>query len=136
MDLGEGLRKAIAKLSGATIMDAKTIREFNKELQRALISSDVELNLVMALTNKIENAALKEKLPEGISPREYITNMIYEELVGLMGKEYAPEIKPKRILLMGIYGSGKTTTTGKLAKFYQDRGLGVGVIFDMAFNCW
>ncbi len=128
MDLGEGLRKAIAKLSGATIMDAKTIREFNKELQRALISSDVELNLVMALTNKIENAALKEKLPEGISPREYITNMIYEELVGLMGKEYAPEIKPKRILLMGIYGSGKTTTTGKLAKFYQDRGLGVGVI--------
>ena len=128
MDLGEGLRKAIAKLSGATIIDAKTIREFNKELQRALISSDVELNLVMALTGKIEDAALKEKLPDGISPREYITNMVYEELVNLMGKDYTPEIKPKRILLMGIYGSGKTTTTGKLAKFYQDRGLGVGVI--------
>ena len=122
MDLGEGLRKAIAKLSGATIIDAKTIREFNKELQRALISSDVELNLVMALTGKIEDAALKEKLPDGISPREYITNMVYEELVKLMGKDYTPEIKPKRILLMGIYGSGKTTTTGKLAKFYQDRG--------------
>ncbi len=128
MDLGEGLRKAIAKLSGATIMDAKTIREFNKELQRALISSDVELNLVMTLTKKIEESALREKLPGGISPKEYITNMVYEELVNLMGKDYSPEIKPKRILLMGIYGSGKTTTTGKLAKFYQDRGLGAGVI--------
>ncbi len=128
MDLGEGLRKAIAKLSGATIIDAKTIREFNKELQRALISSDVELALVTSFTKEIENAALKDKLPAGISPKEYITNMVYEKLVQLMGEDYVPEIKPKRILLMGIYGSGKTTTAGKLAKYYQDRGLGAGVI--------
>ena len=43
-----------------------------------------------------------------------------------MGESYEPEIRPKRILLAGIYGSGKTTTAAKLAKFYQDRGLGVG----------
>ncbi len=128
MDLGEGLRKAIAKLQGATIIDLKTIREFNKELQRAMISSDVELELVSAFTKKIEEAATKEKLPAGVTPKDYITNMVYEELVSLMGRSYEPEIRPKRILLVGMYGAGKTTATGKLAKFYQDRGLSVGVI--------
>lgn len=128
MDLGEGLRKAISRLSGATIIDAKVIREFNKELQKALISSDVEVSLVLSLTKKIEDIALKEKLPAGISAKDYITNILYEELVRLMGSSYEPEIRPKRILLLGIYGSGKTTTAAKLSKFYQDRGLSVGII--------
>ena len=128
MDLGEGLRKAIAKLSGATIIDAKTIREFNKELQKALISSDVEVSLVFAFTKRIEEKALHEKMPPGVSTRDYITNMVYEELVEMMGSSHVPEIRPKRILLAGMYGSGKTTTAAKLAKFYQERGLGVGVI--------
>ncbi|MDE1847300.1 MAG: signal recognition particle receptor subunit alpha, partial [Candidatus Micrarchaeota archaeon] len=124
----EGLRKAIARLSGATIIDAKSIKEFTTELQKALISSDVDINVVFSFTKKIEDAALKEKLPSGISPKDYITNMVYEELVGMMGDSYAPEIVPKRILLVGIYGSGKTTTAAKLAKFYQDRGLSAGLI--------
>ncbi|MEM0086732.1 MAG: signal recognition particle receptor subunit alpha [Candidatus Micrarchaeaceae archaeon] len=128
MDFGEGLRKAIARLSGATIIDAKTIREFNKELQKALLSADVDVNLVFEFTKKIEDAALHEKLPPGVTPKEYITNMVYDELVKLVGEAYAPEIKPKKILLLGIYGSGKTTTAAKLAKFYQDRGLSSGLI--------
>ena len=67
MDLGEGLRKAVARLTGATIIDAKTIREFNKELQRSLISADVNVELVVSLTKKLEDAALREKLPDGVS---------------------------------------------------------------------
>ena len=128
MDFGEGLRKAMARLTGATVIDAKTIREFTKELQKALISADVELNLVFSFTKRIEDAALHEKLPKGVSPKDYITNMVYEELVGLMGESYEPVLKPKRVLMLGMYGSGKTTTTAKLAKFYQDRGLSVGLI--------
>ncbi len=128
MDLGEGLRKAMARLSGSTVIDLKSIREFNKELQKALISSDVEVGLVFSLTKRIEEAALAGKLPKGVSQKDYITNMVYEELVKLMGESYEPDIRPKRILLVGIYGSGKTTTAAKLAKFYQDRGLGVGLI--------
>ncbi len=128
MDLGEGLRKAISRLTGATVIDSRTIKEFNKELQKALISSDVEVELVFALTKKIEEAALKSNMPQGVSQKDYITNIVYEELTSLMGKSYEPEIKPKRILLAGIYGAGKTTTAAKLAKFYQDRGLGVGLI--------
>ncbi len=128
MDLGEGLRKAISRLTGATVIDAKTIKEFNKELQKALISADVEVELVFALTKRIEEAALRSNMPEGVSQKDYITNLVYEELTRLMGKSYEADIRPKRILLAGIYGSGKTTTAAKLAKFYGDRGLGVGLI--------
>ncbi|MGC9098951.1 MAG: signal recognition particle receptor subunit alpha [Candidatus Micrarchaeia archaeon] len=128
MDLGEGLRKAIAKLKGATIIDSKTIKEFNKELQKALLSADVDVKLVFELTKRIEDAALHEEVPPGVSQKDFILNKVYEELVRLMGSKYEPEIKPKRILLLGIYGSGKTTTAAKLAKFYQDRGLSAGLI--------
>ncbi len=123
MDLGEGLRQAMARLQRATIIDAKTIREFNKDLQKALLSSDVEVKLVFNFTKEIEDKALRSRPPEGVAPRDYITNLVYDGLVELMGKTYVPELKPKRILLMGLYGSGKTTAAAKLAKYYQDRGL-------------
>ncbi|MGC8662186.1 MAG: signal recognition particle receptor subunit alpha [Candidatus Micrarchaeia archaeon] len=128
MDLGEGLRKAIAKLKGATIIDSKTIKEFNKELQKVLLSADVEVKLVFEFTKSIEDAALHEEVPPGVSQKDFILNKVYEELVRLLGKKFEPELKPKRIILLGIYGSGKTTTAAKLAKFYQDRGLSAGLI--------
>jgi len=128
MDLGEGIRKALAKLTRSTIIDAKTIKEFNKELQKTLLSADVEVELVLKFTKDIENAALKSKPPEGLAPTDYITKIVYDELVKLMGSSYTPELKKKRILLMGLYGSGKTTTAAKLARFYQNRGLSAGVI--------
>ena len=128
MDLGEGLRKAIARLTNATIIDAKTIKEFTKELQKTLLSSDVEVRLVLQFTGQIEEQALRVSPPPGVSPKDYITNMVYEGLVSLVGASYTPEIKRQRILLMGLYGSGKTTTAAKLAKFYQDRGLSAALI--------
>src|SRR5271163_985017 len=128
MDLGEGLRQAIAKLTRATIIDAKTIREFNKELQKTLLSADVEVKLVLKFTNDIEEKALRSNPPAGVSPKDYITNIVYEELVRLVGPTYTPELSKQKILLMGLYGSGKTTTSAKLAKYYQDRGLGAALI--------
>ncbi len=107
MDLGEGLRQAIAKLTRATIIDANTIREFNKELQKVLLSSDVEVKLVLKFTKEIEEKALRSKPPAGLSPKDYITNIVYEELVKLVGPSYTPELRKTRIMLMGLYGSGK-----------------------------
>src|SRR5271169_3619349 len=98
MDLGEGLRQAIAKLTRATIIDANTIREFNKELQKTLLSSDVEVKLVLQFTKDIEEKALNSKPPAGLSPKDYITNIVYEELVKLVGISYAPELAKQRIL--------------------------------------
>ena len=128
MDLGEGLRQALAKLTRSTIIDAKTIKEFNKELQKTLLSADVEVELVLRFTKDIEEKALKSKPPEGVAPRDYITNLVYDELVRLMGNTYTPKIQKQKILLMGLYGSGKTTSAAKLAKYYQDRGLSSAVI--------
>lgn len=128
MDLGEGLRQAIAKLTRATIIDAKTIKEFTKELQKTLLSSDVEVQLVLNFTKEIEEKALKSKPPAGLSAKDYITNVVYDELVKLLGKSYEPALKKQRILLLGLYGSGKTTSAAKLAKFYQDRGLSAALI--------
>jgi signal recognition particle subunit SRP54 len=128
MDLGEGLRQAIAKLTRATIIDSNTIREFNKELQRILLSSDVEVKLVLQFTKDIEEKALHSKPPAGLSPKDYITNIVYEELVKLVGPTYVPPLSRQRILLMGLYGSGKTTSAAKLAKYYQDRGLSAALI--------
>lgn len=128
MDLGEGLRQAIAKLTRATIIDANTIREFNKELQKTLLSADVEVKLVLAFTKDIEDKALKSQPPAGLSPKDYITNIVYEGLVRLVGPAYVPPLAKQRILLMGLYGSGKTTTAAKLAKYYQDRGLSAALV--------
>ncbi len=128
MDLGEGIRKALAKLTRSTIIDAKTIKEFNKELQKTLLSSDVDVQLVLKFTNDIEERALKSKPPEGVAPTDYITNIVYDELVKLMGSTYTPKLQRQKILLMGLYGAGKTTTAAKLAKFYQDRGLSAALI--------
>ncbi len=128
MDLGEGLRQALAKITRATIIDAKTIREFSKSLQKTLLSSDVEVQLVLQLTERIEERALKSTPPKGLPASEYITTIVYEELVKLVGKGIAPSMGHKRILLMGLYGSGKTTTAAKIAKFYNDRGISAALI--------
>ena len=128
MDLGEGLRKALAKLKHASIIDAKTIREFNKELQKGLLAADVEVALVFEFTKKIEEKALRSSPPPGVAPTDYITNIVYEELISLMGRSYDPQMGKRKVLLMGLYGSGKTTTAAKLAKYYQDRGLSSAVI--------
>ncbi|MEM3791401.1 MAG: signal recognition particle receptor subunit alpha [Candidatus Micrarchaeaceae archaeon] len=128
MDLGEGLRKAFAKIRGIEIVDSKSVREVNKEIQKALLSADVELDLTLELTKRVEERVIHKQLPKGISAKDYLFEVLYEEIVNVMGTSYQPEIKPMRIMLLGLYGSGKTTTAAKLARYYQNRGIGAGVI--------
>jgi len=129
MGLGEKLRGAMEALRNATVFDKDTVKEATKELQRALIAADVEVQLVLDLTKKIESEAVREKIPAGLTRREHVlkaTHGALAELIGA-GEKQAPE-KPKKILLVGLFGGGKTTTTAKLAKHYMKRGLKVGVI--------
>lgn len=118
--LGEKLRSAIDKISGAGIVDEKIVKESIKEIQRALINSNVEINTVLELSKKIEKKASEK--PEGnLSQREHITKVIYDELVRILGGKEIPE-EPKRILLCGLFGSGKTTNAGKLGLWYKKEG--------------
>jgi len=129
MDLGQGIRKALAKITGAALVDEKAVKEFSKDLQRVLITNDVEVRLVSSLCKRIEERILKEKATPGATIREHATKVVYEELSSLMGGEaYAPVVAKKKILLLGLFGSGKSTTIAKLAKFYQSKGLKVAAI--------
>ncbi|MEM0475752.1 MAG: signal recognition particle receptor subunit alpha [Candidatus Norongarragalinales archaeon] len=128
MDLGKGIRKALSRLTGAALVDEKTVRELTRELQRVLITNDVNVKLVFELTKKIEERALKEKPLAGLTAREHVVKVVYEELQRLLGGKFEPRLGKQKILLLGLYGQGKTTTISKLAKFYQSKGLKVGVI--------
>ncbi len=128
MDLGKKLREALAKLTGKPYVDADDVKALIKDLQRVLIASDVNVKLVLQLSKKIEERSLKSEKMEALSLREHVTKIVYEELVTLMGGSYSPKLERHKILICGLYGSGKTTTCSKLAHFYKTRGLSVGLV--------
>ena len=118
-----------AYLTFEDVVRHRLVKDIIKDLQRVLISSDVNITLVQQISNDIKKKALEEELPTGISRKEHLIKIIYDELVLILGgTSYAPRIEPHSILMVGLYGSGKTTTSGKLAKFYTKRGLKVCLI--------
>ena len=130
-NLGENLTNTMKKLVGMSVIDKKTIKEVVKDIQRALIQSDVNIKLVLDLSKKIETRALEEKPPKGITPREHVITIIYEEMVNLLGKEAVGldiNDRPYKILFLGLQGSGKTTTIGKLCRFLQKKGFNPAVV--------
>ena len=129
--LGENLTNTMKKLVGMSVIDKKTIKEVVKDIQRALIQSDVNIKLVLELSKKIESRALEEEPPKGITPREYVITIIYEEMVNLLGKEAVGldiNDRPYKILFLGLQGSGKTTTIGKLCRYLQKKGFNPAVV--------
>lgn len=131
-DLGKSLGEAVRKLLRLPIVDEKAIRELVRDLQRALLQADVNVELVLQISRNVEKRAIEEKLPPGISRREHVIKVLYEELTRFLGEE-APKItippgKTRVVMLVGIQGTGKTTAAVKLARFYQKRGLRVGII--------
>jgi signal recognition particle subunit SRP54 len=131
-DLSKSLGDAVRKLLRLPIVDEKAIRELVKDLQRALLQSDVNVELVLQISRSVEKRAIEERLPPGISRREHVIKVLYEELTRFLGEEAPKTIIPPGktyvIMLVGIQGTGKTTAAVKLARFYQKRGLRVGII--------
>ena len=129
--LSDSLRNTLQKIAKSLFVDEKLINELIKDIQRALLQSDVNVKLVFDLTEKIKKRALEEESPKGLTKKEQIINIVYGELVNFLGKEqHKIEVKQKpfRIMLVGLFGSGKTTTAGKLAKFYSKRGFKVALV--------
>lgn len=129
-NLGKSLRTTLRKIVNASNIDEGFIKEISREIQRALISADVDIKLVFSLTNAIKERALSEKPKPGLTQREHAINIVYEEMSSFLGKK--PEIhlekRPLKIMLLGLFGNGKTTTVGKLAWFFKKRGVKVGCI--------
>ncbi|MEB3817043.1 MAG: signal recognition particle protein Srp54 [Desulfurococcales archaeon] len=128
----EGLREAVARfLKGEGTYEA-AVKQFTRDLQRELIKADVNVRLVFELTKRISERARREEPPPGASRREWFIKIVYEELVKLFGGDREenplPPKTPWIILLVGVQGSGKTTTAGKLALYYARRGYRVGLV--------
>lgn len=121
------------KILRQTSLDEKTINQLVNEFEKALILSDVNLELVEKIGEKIRQRMLNEEPPPGVTKRDYLVKLLYDELVGLLGGEkthvvWPNKTKPYVILLVGLQGSGKTTTAAKIAKFYSKRSYRVGLV--------
>ena len=130
--LGQSLSQAMKKLLRLAVVDEKAVKELVRDLQRALLQSDVNVNLVLQISQAVESRSLEEKLPPGISRREHVIKVLYEELTRFLGEEPTKlAIEPGKthvVMLVGIQGTGKTTASVKLARFYQKRGMRPGII--------
>lgn len=129
--LGSKLKETLSKITGALFVDEKLVNELVKDIQKALLSADVNVKLVFDLTTRIKERMLHEEAPGSISKKDWLVKIVYEELAHFLGDdEFKLDIvkKPTTIMLVGLFGSGKTTTAGKLAKYFQKRGFRAALV--------
>ncbi|MEM4714465.1 MAG: signal recognition particle receptor subunit alpha [Candidatus Nanoarchaeia archaeon] len=130
-EFGEALKSTLRKLLKQTLIDEAFLKNFLGDIKKALLSGDVNLEVVNELIANIQNRVKNEKPKPGLTQRELLINIVYEELVKLLGTEQGKlEVtkKPTKILLLGLFGSGKTTTAAKLAKYFKKQGLKVCLV--------
>ncbi len=126
--LSNSLRDTIKKITGASYIDKNTIKEVSKDLQRILLKADVNVKTVLDLTKDLERRATEEKPPAGMADQDFLVKIIYEELLKILGKSSNISLKPQTVMMVGLYGQGKTTSSGKLARFFTKKGLTCGLI--------
>ena len=123
--LGAAFKKGFDKIAGAIFLDSKTIEQVVKDLQRALIQADVNVHLVKEIGERIKQEAKNEKIKNS-DRKEHLTKILHDEILKLLGgKKHELKIEKGKqtiVMLLGLYGAGKTTTTAKLAAYYAKRG--------------
>jgi signal recognition particle subunit SRP54 len=136
--LGSSLYNSLKKILHVSVVDEAAVKELVHDLQRSLLQADVNVKLVLELSKQIEKRALSEKVPKGIPRREHVIKVVYEELTKFLGeKRISLKLNSKKrnvFLLVGIQGSGKTTTAAKLARYLQKRGYKTALICTDTFR--
>ena len=126
--LSSTLKKTTDKIANAIFLDKNLVDSIVKDLQRALIEADVNIHLVLQLSQKIKQSALDERI-KGIEKREHLIKILHDELIKILGTQKSVILAKKNtFMLVGLYGSGKTTTIGKIASYYAKRGHKVAAI--------
>ncbi|MFH1451967.1 MAG: signal recognition particle receptor subunit alpha [archaeon] len=120
--LGSALKSGVKKISNAIFLDKKLIDGIIKDIQKALIEADVNIELVFTLSQKIKKLAYDETI-RGIDKKEQLITLIHDEIKNLLGEKKILELPKKaKIMFLGLYGAGKTTTIAKLGFYYSKRG--------------
>src|SRR6201986_4365488 len=125
-NLSEKLQRTFKNLRGQGTITEENIGEALREIRVALLEADVNLNVVKELVDHIREKALGSQVMTALSPTEQVVKIVRDELVALLGKDTArfnfASRPPTVILMAGLQGSGKTTTSGKLAAWLRKGG--------------
>ena len=127
--LSEILRKATDKIANAIFLDKNLVDSIIKDLQRALIEADVNILMVKELSDRIRKSALDERI-KGLKKKEHIIKLLHDEISGILGEHRQLKLQKKqnRIMFIGLYGAGKTTTVAKLGNYFSKRGNKVALV--------
>jgi signal recognition particle subunit SRP54 len=125
-NLSDKLQRSFKNLRSQGTLSEENIADAIREIRLALLESDVNLNVVNELVDHIRTRALGTQVTTALSPSEQIVKIVHDELVNVLGKDTArfktSSQPPSVILMAGLQGSGKTTTSGKLAQWLKKSG--------------
>jgi len=125
-NLSANIDSAFRKLKGQGKITEINVAETLKEIRRALIDADVNYKVAKEFTKKVREEALGKEILISVTPGQLMTKIVHEELTKLMGGENEgvtiAKNPPTVILISGLQGSGKTTFTGKLARYFKGKG--------------
>ena len=116
--LSDKLQDIIAKTAGQKELTLDNMQEALREIRRALLEADVNLRVVKAFISNIKDKAEGENVLQGVNPSQQLVKIVHDELIELLGKEVSPldfSGRPNLIMMLGLQGSGKTTSSAKLA---------------------
>jgi len=116
--LSDKLQDIIAKTSGQSELTPENMQDALREIRRALLDADVNLRVVKSFISSIKDKAEGEDVIHGVNPSQQLVKIVHDELVSLLGKDSSPidtSGHPNLIMMLGLQGSGKTTTSAKLA---------------------
>ncbi len=137
-NISERLQNALRFITRQAYVSDKEVSEYLREIQRALIMGDVDVRLVSQLTEDIKKGLKEAVEGYGISLKDRITYLTYQGLIRILGGEKKElRIIPNQLnvfVFMGIQGSGKTTTVGKIAHYLKNKNVKVGVIAGDVFR--
>ena len=119
-DLSSRLSDALRRLTGKGVLSEDDVREGLREIRRILLEADVSFDLTRQFLERVQARAIGQEVLKAVKPGQQLVKIVYDELVAMLGEKQAPiafaSVPPTVILLVGLQGSGKTTTAGKLAR--------------------
>jgi len=119
------LSTTFAKLTGRTKLTADMLDDALGEIRVALLEADVALPVVKKIIADVKEKSIGEKITDNVRPAEQVAKIVYDELIEILGGDNPQSATPQIIMLVGLQGTGKTTTAGKLALHYKKQGKSV-----------
>ena len=122
--MGDRISNAIKNIKGMGRITEENIGDAIREIKMALLEADVNYEVVKEFTTNVKNKALGMDVSKSLKPDEVFIKLVKDELVSLLGSDYVPLVTDKKftcIMLVGLQGSGKTTTCGKLANLVRKK---------------